>query len=355
MNILFLTDKTRQANGYAVVGENLRGSLERDWGCLVDCFSTDDYRRFCLSPTTLKSTLFQKYGLLAVSWDLMVLLVRTRGRRYDVIHCNVEHFALLACIYGWLRGIPFTITAHGTYGVLLPSRYKLFALAFRRAACIFAVSRYTRRRMLEEGVDAAIEVVPNGVDLKRFHADNQIVKLPQLLFVGNDKPRKGFSFLYDSVYALTKNGMKIRLMVVGSFGSSRADVEARASKDGVDVRFVGKVSEAELLRLYQESALNVLPSRSDPHYFEGFGLIHVEAIAAGTLTIGCKDSGNEDAIAEGNGWLVHHGDVPALSRLIESALLKNDQVKWCPSGPKPLDWMQVAQVYLNRFRALARG
>lgn len=354
MNILFLTDKTRQANGYAVVGENLRRSLEHDWGCQVDCFSTDEYRRFCLSATTLKSTLFQKYGLLVVGWDLLVLLWCTRGRRYDVIHCNVEHFALLACIYGWVRGIPFTITAHGTYGVLLPCRYALFARAFRRAACIFAVSRYTRRRMLEEGVEAVIEVVPNGVDLQRFHADSQIVKLPQLLFVGNDKPRKGFSFLYDSLLALTKNGVKPRLVVAGSFGSSKADVEDRANKDGVDVQFVGKVSEAELLRFYQESALNVLPSRSDPHYFEGFGLIHAEAIAAGTLTIGCKDSGNEDAIAEGNGWLVHHGDIAALSLLIESVLLKKNADEWSPKGPKPLDWKNIAKIYLNRFRLLAR-
>jgi glycosyltransferase involved in cell wall biosynthesis len=352
MKILLLTDKTRQFNGYAIVAEGLRKSWTREWGCVVDCFGTDEYREIRFKPTAMKSTAFSKFGLTVIAWDFLLLLWCTRGKRYDVIHCNAEHFALVAAIYGWLKGVPFTVTAHGTYGALLPHRHALFRWAFKRASGLIAVSRYTRARMQSEGITRSILVIPNGVDHQHFNPVIGAVKRAQLLFVGNDRPRKGFQFLYRALVMLAQKNIHPRLVVAGNFGDSQAAVAAEAQRDQVDLVFAGKVSEQKLLDLYRESVLNVLPSHSEPFYFEGFGLVHVEAIASGTLTVGCLESGNEDAIHPGNGWLVRHGDVEALARVIEQVLCESERKDWFPSGPPPQSWRTIAEAYINVFRSV---
>ena len=352
MRILLLTDKTRQSNGYAIVGENLRKSWIHDWDCEVDCFGTDDYRQIRFIHTALKSTTYGKFGLILVAWDVLLLLWCTRGKRYDVIHCNAEHLALAAALYGWLRRIPFTVTAHGTYGALLPHLYALFRRAFARAARLIAVSHYTAARMQSEGVTSPILIIQNGVDLRHFVPGTDVVKQGQLLFVGNDRPRKGFAFLYRALVALAQQGLRPKLVVAGQFGSTQSAVAEQARRDQVNVVFTGKVSDEELLALYRASALNVLPSHSEPYYFEGYGLVHVEAIAAGTLTIGCLDSGNEDAIQSGNGWLVEHGNVESLARIIETVLYRTEPEDWHPTGPAPQDWRLVAGAYLDVFRTV---
>lgn len=354
MNILFLTDKTKRTNGYAVVGENIRQVLGDDLHCQVDCFSTDDYRHFLPGKTSLKSTLYEKFGFLVVFWDLLTLVLYGQGRKYDIIHCNVEHFAAVAWLYSRIYHVPYTVTVHGTYGVVLPLRYKLFAMAFRQASRVIAVSAFTMRRMREEGIRAQIEVVGNGVDRRIFFPIEGVIKRPQFLFVGNDKPRKGFLFLYEALCLLAKKGVKSELIVVGAFGPTQSIVASRALADGVNIRFAGKVSEETLLRLYRESALNILPSRSEPFYFEGYGLIHAEAIAAGTLTLGCRYSGNEDAILDGNGWLIDYGDVTALSEKLEAVLCHMSVVDWRPTGPTPMSWHDVTAAYMNVFKSIVR-
>jgi len=352
MNILFLTDKKTRTNGYAVVGENIRQVLGDHFHCQVDCFSTDDYRNVLPGKTSLKSTLYEKYGFWVILWDLLTLVLFGQGKRYDIIHCNVEHFAVVAWLYSLIYNLPYTVTVHGTYGVVLPLKYRLFARAFRKAARVIAVSAFTMRRMHEESIRAQIEVVGNGVDRKIFFPIESVIKKPQFLFVGNDKPRKGFLFLYEALCLLAKKGVKSELIVVGKFGPTQSMVASRALADGVSILFTGKVSEEALLKLYRESALNILPSRSEPFYFEGYGLIHAEAIAAGTLTLGCRYSGNEDAILDGNGWLVDYGDVTALSEKLEAVLCHMSVDDWRPTGPCPMSWYDVTAAYMAIFNSI---
>jgi glycosyltransferase involved in cell wall biosynthesis len=78
--------------------------------------------------------------------------------------------------------------------------------------------------------------------------------------------------------------------------------------------------------------------------FEGFGLVHVEANACGTLTIGTRNCGNEDAILEDNGLVVDYGDDNALSQGIIDALTIDPY----PEIDHELidDWSVVAERYM---------
>jgi phosphatidylinositol alpha-1,6-mannosyltransferase len=65
---------------------------------------------------------------------------------------------------------------------------------------------------------------------------------------------------------------------------------------GEHVYLLGHVSEEALLDAYRRASLFVLPSMNDGWKFEGYGLVHMEASAAGLPVIGTTGCGAEDAI-----------------------------------------------------------
>ena len=96
-------------------------------------------------------------------------------------------------------------------------------------------------------------------------------------------------------------------MLIGNFSLKDPELKTlvnQLKKNGIKIRILSNISSQELAKNYQEAKVNVLPSQNFNGNFEGFGLIHLEANACGTLTIGCQNTGNEDAIKEGYGFLV---------------------------------------------------
>lgn len=356
MNILFLTTSERPDNGYAVVGVNVCKGLAAQPDVSIDIHTSADKRRLLPGRHSLKSVYVERLGWLAILYDLACLLLTTRGRRYDLIHCNVEHFAAVAMLLArWWR-VPFTVTAHGTYGVVLPRRMPVFRRAFEAAARLVCVSRYTESRVLAQGIRARTTVVPNGVDTSIFRPSSSVVKENRITFVGNLKRRKGFPFLLAALQRAKAQGAEFRLVVVGNVGVLTPEVQASIDSSGVAVDFTGPVAVEQLVLEYQRAKLNVLPSLSEPLYFEGFGLIHLEAGACGTLTAGTRDSGNAEAIPPGNGYLVNYGDVEALADIVKSTMSQDEPHRLAPAVSALRDWSEVSQDYGTLFRAvLAAG
>ena len=76
-------------------------------------------------------------------------------------------------------------------------------------------------------------------------------------------------------------------------------------------------------------------------------MIHAEANACGSLSIGTKHSGNEDAIGEGNGFLVEFGNVDELSNKIKEVLSYKEYPKI--DQTKIVDWKDVSEKYYKVF------
>ncbi len=95
-----------------------------------------------------------------------------------------------------------------------------------------------------------------------------------------------------------------RLLLAGD-GDDRLRLEAEARALGVApaVRFAGFVSEATLAELYRRAAALVMVSRG-----EGFGLVYLEAMRAGTPCVAARGTAAEEVIANGEtGFLVAPG------------------------------------------------
>lgn len=349
MNILFFTSNREPKDGWSVVGFNITSHID---DVHFQIFSSENKEKLLFGYSSLKSEYFESIGLLSIFYDLFNLLL-LKNKQIDLIHCNVEHYAPVAMLLSKIYKIPYTITAHGTYGVQLPKKYKIFKKAFESASKVICVSEFTKKRMIEEGVKANYEVILNGVDQNKFKPNKEIIKENTITFVGNLKPRKGLVFLLNAMIEIDKKRPDIKLNVIGNINFKSIkfqEVKKFIDDNSLNVEFSGKVTETELINYYQKAKLNVLPSQTEPLYFEGFGLIHVEANACGTMTIGTKNSGNEDAIAEQNGYLVEYGDVKDLA---EKILKIFDMEKYPEIDYSKLDdWQNVARKYERLFIGL---
>jgi len=281
---------------------------------------------------------------LYVIYDLICLLIFSR-KKYSGVLVLVEHYAISAWLFAKFKNIHCVVVQCGTYAVKLPKEIKTYKWVLERYDLVIPISNYTKKRMEEDGIFCKYKVISLGVDKDKFSCKH-LSRKNEIIFVGNLKTRKGFNFLLESYLVSFKNNPTIRLIVVGRVDrGSKAFVKIMeiVSKEGLKVDFVGVLSHDELVKRYNEAKLNILPSKSDPYFFEGFGLIHLEANACGTLTIGTFNSGNEDAIKPGMGFLVNFGDVNKLSQIIletmdlkDYPLINTDDLK---------TWKEVASEY----------
>jgi phosphatidylinositol alpha-1,6-mannosyltransferase len=119
------------------------------------------------------------------------------------------------------------------------------------------------------------------------------------------------------------------LTVIGD-GDDRARLERRAERLGVAsrVRFRGRVSDAELRDAYAQARVFALPGRArlGAHAEgEGFGLVFLEAAAAGLPSVAGRAGGAVEAVEDGvTGILVDPNSPQAVARAIVSILREPD-------------------------------
>jgi len=185
---------------------------------------------------------------------------------------------------------------------------------------VVAVSRSTREDLIRRGLDGDdIEVIPNGVDLRR-HAPDPAVKRykdPTVLYLGRLKKYKRVDLVLRAVAALAARGRRVRLLVAGK-GDHLPALQALASRLEVkhDVEFLGWVDDDRKVELFRRSWVHVLTSPN-----EGWGISNMEAAACGTATVSSDAPGLRESVVDGRtGFLVPHGDVGALAGRIGAVL-----------------------------------
>ncbi|MGZ4507540.1 MAG: glycosyltransferase family 4 protein [Blastococcus sp.] len=141
----------------------------------------------------------------------------------------------------------------------------------------------------------------------------------QLLYVGRHIPDKKVELLPAVVADLRRAGRDVIAVVTGD-GPTRADAINRARALGVEdaCSFPGFVSQEQLDELMMSSSCLVHPSIR-----EGYGLVVVEAAAAGTpvVVVAAVDNAAAELVTDGvNGFVAESPEVGALSRAVASAL-----------------------------------
>jgi phosphatidyl-myo-inositol dimannoside synthase len=187
---------------------------------------------------------------------------------------------------------------------------------------VICVSSYTRMQCIRRGVPASLcEVVPNGVNMVEFsdHFTSQAMRNLQmkagpvirgrkvLLTVGRLIERKGVvHFLTDIMPRLLAQRTDICYLIVGE-GPQRDLIETRIASLhlGDHVALLGRVDDDTLRAAYHVSDLFVMPNIPVQNDIEGFGLVALEAAAAGRYVVASRLDGIPEAIVPGqNGTLI---------------------------------------------------
>ena len=189
------------------------------------------------------------------------------------------------------------------------------------ASHILAASTFTRRTLIENGVDAGrITVVPYGVDTTRFQPEaapsaRKNGRL-QLLFVGRINQRKGISYLIEALRLL--GPAPVDLTVCGRVVDDLSLFQPYA--DRITIR--PSVSESELRAAYQKADLFVFPSVA-----EGFGQVLLEALASGLPILSTTHTAAPDLIESGReGFVVEPRRPDLLAERLEWALTHRAQL-----------------------------
>jgi glycosyltransferase involved in cell wall biosynthesis len=217
--------------------------------------------------------------------------------------------ALAACRWWWPRLL--TRRWHSFLGM-----QKRVARGLRHVVTVSECSRGDIAR--DFGLPAErLTLVHNGVDTEVFAPDAGVARKPlQLMATASaDQPLKGLAVLLNAFAALLPAHPGLRLLVVGKPrpGGDTEKLIARLDL-GAHTDFVSGISTAELVRLYRESTLVVVPS-----LYEGFGLPASEAMACGAAVVS-SDGGALPEVVGDAGVLVPAGDETALAGAIAALL-----------------------------------
>jgi len=177
------------------------------------------------------------------------------------------------------------------------------------------------RHFIDRFFPGDYKVIPNGVDVPRYANAVPIARwqdgTPNLLFVGRHEPRKGLLDLLKAQRILRKAGYGTRLLVVGSGPQEREARRYVATRGLQGVVFLGRVSDAEKAQLFRTADIYCSPATGG----ESFGIVLLEAMAAGTPIVASDIHGYKGVVRRGReGLLVPPRDPKGLAEAIGKLL-----------------------------------
>ncbi|MDQ3305759.1 MAG: glycosyltransferase family 4 protein [Actinomycetota bacterium] len=237
---------------------------------------------------------------------------------------------------------PYAVVVHGAE-ISVPGRLPVLRNALRRVltgAVHVVVGGDFVRDEAERVVGAPLSTtrVTPGVDVQRFRpldgAERAAARarfgLPEdarlVVGVGRLVPRKGFDVLVAAA-ALLAPGRPDLVVAVAGTGRQEGELERRVAETGAPVRLLGRVSDEALPLLHGAADVFAGPCRNRWGGLEqeGFGIVFLEAAAAGVPALAGASGGTVEAVADGEtGVVVHRPGDPAavaasLARLLDDA------------------------------------
>ena len=242
--------------------------------------------------------------------------------------------ALPLGLIGPSLGLPYGVVLHGAEVTMpgrLPVSQQLLNRAVKHASLVIAAGGYPEaearkalgQHAIDEGGFPTTVQVPPGVDTQRFRPLPPIDRAaararlglpgagPLVVSVSRLVPRKGMDTLIEAASAISGRFPGLCVAIAGA-GRDRRRLEKLAGRAKVRVEFLGKLPDADLAGFYACADVFALCCRSRWWGLEeeGFGIVLVEAAAAGVPCVTVDSGGAGEAVRDGEtGVVVKMADV----------------------------------------------
>ena len=236
---------------------------------------------------------------------------------------------------------------------------------------LVALTESVRADFLELGVpDNVVSIIPNGVDIKRFKRTKKRRQLrydlewptdkPVILTTGRNHRKKGYDQIPEIAELLKNQGLIYQWYIVGK-GSEKIDLELQRRGLQDCVKTLGEIGidrsqqkewqfpNSELVAMYQAADIYAFPS-----LLETFGMVQLEAMAAGAAVISTDAPGCRDVVThEFNGLSARAGDAHSfaeqLGRVLKDEELRERLSKNAMTFIEEYGWSQIAKSYEALF------
>lgn len=269
--------------------------------------------------------------------------------------------------------IPIVLVGHGTEFGLKGWPARLTRYAIERADHVICVSEFTRQYIFNQHIHPKrTSVINNGADehifkvlvpdvSDSFRARQGFTKREKILLtVGNVTERKGQDIVIRALSDVCKTYPDTHYLIAG-LPTERERFLKLAHKLGIDsnVHFLGRVSQEDLVNLYNICDLFLMTSRkTNSGDFEGYGIAVLEAALCEKPAIVTGKSGLEEAVVDGEtGIVIEQEDHAATAQAILK-LLEDDALR-CSLGRNAREnaltnqtWSNVALRYDQLFRSI---
>jgi len=259
---------------------------------------------------------------------------------------------------------------HPEYAVPSLAAYlqKVVADSVQRADVITTVSHEVSRTLIKHFQAPAekLATIPAGVAPYFRRETNPMLlaatrhkfslKHPLLLAVGTLEPRKNHLGLIKAYHhLLQQKKAPAMLAIAGGKGWLYEETQKLVSELKLEkhVRFLGRVSDLELIHLYSMADIFAFPS-----YFEGFGIPPLEAMACGAPVITSNTSSLPEVVGDA-ALLVDPHSVEeiahAIDRLLQDEQLRQELRTKGYQHVKHYTWEHSARKLLSLYERLAQG
>lgn len=281
-------------------------------------------------------------GLRFYARTYRALVALVREYRVTSVHCGR---CLPEGVLGWLLnrryGLPYLCYVHGEdIQTAAQSRELTWIIrrVFNRCARLVANSHNTARLLRERWQVPAekITVLHPGMDAGRFvpaeKDDNFLANMGWsgrivLLTVGRLQRRKGQDMLIRALPGLLKQHPEILYVIVGD-GEEREMLRSLVGELRLEahVTFLGEITDADMLRCYQQCSLFVLPNRTEGSDIEGFGMVLAEAQACEKPVFAGDSGGTRETMIVGDTGVIADCTTPeSLAQALLALLARRDE------------------------------
>lgn len=280
----------------------------RKWGKSLQIVDGVQIMNVSFPIGNVPANLFLRIGKWIVRYISSDLL--SRFGKPDIIHAHFSDIAALAAPLKMLFQVPLVMTEHNSklnHEVIDTKTIYYSQKAYTNADKIISVSNALSKRLMQH-FDVESVVIPNIVDMQAFkYCPNRLKNGYTFISTGNLIYRKGFDCL---IAAYSRNNFPdCRLLIIGE-GLERMNLQKQIDLLNLSdqIILVGEKTRTEINDLMSESDVFVLASRS-----ETFGVVYIEAMAAGLPVIATKCGGPEEFVDAQNGILVDVNDTKQLA------------------------------------------